>query len=55
MISDTKKSYAKACAYFNHLLAISALAQGKKQEPKSASRQQVTYTGKRNSISKKPF
>jgi hypothetical protein len=34
---------------------ISALAQGKKQEPKSASKKQVTYTGKKNSFSKKSF
>jgi hypothetical protein len=34
---------------------ISAVAQGKKQEPKSTSKKQVTYTGKKNSLNKKLF
>jgi uncharacterized ubiquitin-like protein YukD len=44
---------AKVCAYFDCLLVISALAQGKKRELKSASKKQVTYTGKKNSFNKK--
>jgi hypothetical protein len=45
---DKNKSDAKVCAYFDCLLVIIALAQGKKQEPKSASKKQVTYTGKKH-------
>jgi uncharacterized ubiquitin-like protein YukD len=44
---------AKVCAYFDCLLVISALAQGKKRELKSASKKQVTYTDKKNSFDKK--
>jgi hypothetical protein len=46
-------SDAEVFAYFDRLLVISALAQGKKQEPKSASKKQVTYIGKKNSFIKK--
>jgi hypothetical protein len=49
---DKNKSDAKVCAYFDCLLVISAQAQGKKQEPKSASKEQITYTGKKNSFNK---
>jgi hypothetical protein len=52
---NKNKSDAKACAYFDFLLVISALAQGKKREPKSASKKQVTYSGKKNSCNKKSF
>jgi hypothetical protein len=41
---------AKVCAYFDCLLVISALAQGEKRKPKSVSKKQVTYTGKKNSF-----
>jgi uncharacterized ubiquitin-like protein YukD len=43
---------ARFCAYFDCLLVISVLAQGKKREPMSASKKQVTYTGKKNSFNK---
>jgi hypothetical protein len=52
---DKNKSDAKVCTYFDRLLVISALAQGKKREPKSASKKQITYTGKKNSFNKKSF
>jgi hypothetical protein len=50
---NKNKSDAEVCAYFDHLLVISALARGKNQEPKSASKKQITYTGKKNSFNKK--
>jgi hypothetical protein len=46
---------AKVCAYFDCLLVISAVAQGKKREPKSASKKQITYTSKKNSFNKNSF
>jgi hypothetical protein len=47
---NENKLNAKACAYFDCLLVISAMVQGKKWESKSASKKQVTYTGKKNLI-----
>jgi hypothetical protein len=44
---NKNKLDAKVCANFDCLLVISALAQGKKREPKSASKKKVTYTGKK--------
>jgi hypothetical protein len=52
---DKNKSDAEVCAYFDCLLVISTLAQGKKWVPKSASKKQITYTGKKNSFNKKSF
>jgi hypothetical protein len=52
---NKNKLDAKVCAYFDHLLVISALAQGEKWEPKSASKKQITNTGKKNSFNKKSF
>jgi hypothetical protein len=46
---------AEVCAYFDCLLVISGLVQGKKWEPKSTSKKQVTYTSKKNSFNKKSF
>jgi hypothetical protein len=50
---NKNKLDAEACTYFNHLLVISALAQGEKRDPKSAAKKQVIYTGKKNSFNKK--
>jgi hypothetical protein len=44
---NKNKLDAKICAYFYCLLVISALAQGKKREPESASKKQVTDTSKK--------
>jgi hypothetical protein len=51
---EKNKLDAEVCTYFEHLLVISALAQGKKWETKS-SKKQITYTGKKNSFNKKSF
>jgi hypothetical protein len=49
---DKNKLDAEVCAYFGYLLVISALSCGKKRQPKSTSKKQVTYTGKKNSFKK---
>jgi hypothetical protein len=51
---DKSKLDAEVYTYLN-LLVISAMVQGEKREPKSASKKQVTYTGKKNSFNKKSF
>jgi hypothetical protein len=48
---DKSKLDAEVYTYLN-LLVISAMVQGEKREPKSASKKQVTYTGKKNSFNK---
>jgi uncharacterized ubiquitin-like protein YukD len=52
---NKNKSDAEVCVYFDCLLVISALAQGKKLESKSASKKQVTYAGKKNSFKHELF
>jgi hypothetical protein len=46
------KSDAEVCAYFDCLLVINALAQGKKRKSKFASKKQVTFSSKKKSCNK---
>jgi hypothetical protein len=50
---NKNKLDAKVWVYFDRLLIISALEQGKKRESKSASEKQYTYTGKKVSFKHK--